>query len=222
MARLPWFAILIAAPAVAQAPQPDLMATMQGIAQGLGVRCEYCHSAPRGSGQPEPKKEVARAMMAMTRELNAKIEAATGKPAGEATRVTCQTCHRGVAIPRQLPEIITQTIREKGVVAAIEQYRELRQQYFGRQAYDFGEDVLLTLGQQMSAGRPDDAIALLKVNFEFYPRSARSLAAIAYAYTRKYDDPTAITFLEKALELEPGNGMIQGQLAQLKSYQRRK
>src|SRR5215472_4709136 len=114
-------------------PTPDLMATMQSISQALGVTCEYCHTAPRGSGLTEPKKEIARAMMAMTRDLNTKIQAATGKSGSGAVAVECVTCHRGVAIPRQLNEITWTTIREKGVAAAVAQYRELRKQYYGRQ-----------------------------------------------------------------------------------------
>jgi hypothetical protein len=110
-------------------PAPDLMATMQTISQALGVSCEYCHTAPRGSGLPEPKKEIARSMMAMTRDINMKIQAATGRTGNEAVAVQCVTCHRGVAIPRQLQDIVTTTIREKGVAAAVTQYRELRKQY---------------------------------------------------------------------------------------------
>ena len=56
--------------------------------------------------------------------------------------------------------------------------------------------------------KPDDAIRLLKTNLEFYPRSARSYAAIAFAYTRKLDDATAITYLEKSLEIEPNNALL--------------
>jgi tetratricopeptide (TPR) repeat protein len=203
-------------------PAPDLMATMQTISQALGVTCEYCHTAPRGSGLPEPKKEIARSMMAMTRDINMKIQAATGRIAKEGVAVQCVTCHRGVAIPRQLADIVAATIREKGVAAAVTQYRELRKQYYGGQSYDFGEGTLLTIAQQLSAGKPDDAIALLELNVEFYPQSARSYAALGYAYTRKFDDATAMKYLEKALEIDPENGVIRGQLEQLKSYQRRK
>jgi len=192
--------------AVAQPPGPDLMANMQAIAQALGVSCEYCHSAPRGSGEPEPKKDIARAMIAMTRDVNTRIQTATGKAAAAATQVECVTCHRGVAIPAQLSDILMRTVREKGAPAAVEQYRELRKQYYGRQSYDFGENTLLDLGQRITAGRPDDAIALLKTNVEFYPRSVRSYAALAYAYTRKLDDATAISILEKALEAGKRSG----------------
>ncbi|HEV3334379.1 MAG TPA: photosynthetic reaction center cytochrome c subunit family protein [Bryobacteraceae bacterium] len=222
--RMPRIFCLAAAVSIAdaQAPPADLMATMQTIAKALGVSCNYCHTAERGSGQPEPKKEIARAMMAMTRDINAKITAATGQPEPGAARVECVTCHRGVAIPQQLTDVITRTLREKGVAAAAAQYRDLHQQYYGRATYDFSDDTLLSIAQRLSASRPDDAIALLQVNLEFNPQSARTYAAIAYAYTRKLDDATAMTNLEKALEIEPENGVIRGQLEQLKSYHRRK
>jgi tetratricopeptide (TPR) repeat protein len=195
---------------------------MQEIGQALGVRCDYCHSAPRGSGQPEPKKEIALAMMAMTRDLNAKIQEATGKPANETTRVECVTCHRGVAIPQPLSAIILKTVGEKGGAAAVEQYRDLRKQYYARATYDFSEDALLDMVQRVVQGKPDDAMALLRMNLEFNPQSARTYALLGFAYTRKVDDTSAIANLEKSLELDPTNAMVRGQLEQLKEYQRRR
>jgi cytochrome c-type biogenesis protein CcmH/NrfG len=195
---------------------------MQEIGQALGVRCDYCHSAPRGSGQPEPKKEIALAMMAMTRDLNAKIQEATGKPANETTRVECVTCHRGVAIPQPLSAIILKTVGEKGGAAAVEQYRDLRKQYYARATYDFSEDALLDMVQRVVQGKPDDAMVLLRMNLEFNPQSARTYALLGFAYTRKVDDTSAIANLEKSLELDPTNAMVRGQLEQLKEYQRRR
>jgi tetratricopeptide (TPR) repeat protein len=166
--------------------------------------------------------EIGRGMIAMTRDINEKIAAATGKPATEVTRVSCITCHRGVAIPGQLSDIIAKTAFEKGPDEAVAQYRELRAQYYGRQSYDFGEETLLTSAQQVVRVRPASSIPLLRVNLEFYPKSVRSYQQIAFAYTRGLDDEAAITTLEKALEIEPDNGAIRGQLEQLKSYRRRK
>jgi tetratricopeptide (TPR) repeat protein len=201
---------------------PAQTMNMQEIGQALGVRCDYCHSAPRGSGQPEPKKEIALAMMAMTRDLNAKVQQATGKPANETTRVECATCHRGVPIPQPLSAIILGTVREKGGAAAVEQYRDLRKQYYARATYDFSEDALLDMVQRVVQGKPDDAIALLRMNLEFNPQSARTYALLGFAYTRKVDDTSAIANLEKSLELDPTNAMVRGQLEQLKEYQRRR
>jgi len=207
---------------VAQPPAGDPFANMQEISSALGVSCNYCHTAERGSGAPELKKEIARTMIAMTRDLNAKIAASVGEPAGSLTRVQCITCHRGVAIPRQLGDILSQTLHEQGTAATIAQYRDLRQRYFGRQAYDFGEDTLLNLAQRIVENKPDDALALIQLNLEFNPRSARSYFALAHAYTRKIDDASAIASLEKALEIDPDDNVARGQLEQLKSYRRRK
>ena len=45
------------------------------------------------------EKTVARAMMLMTNEINAKLAASIKKPADQIARVECATCHRGAAIP---------------------------------------------------------------------------------------------------------------------------
>jgi tetratricopeptide (TPR) repeat protein len=160
--------------------------------------------------------------MAMTDEINAKVASATAHAAGEGTKVDCVTCHRGVAIPGQLADILEKTIVDQDVDAAIAQYRDLRKRYFGRQAYDFGEDTLLGVAQKAGQLDPEDAIDLLKVNLEFNPISVRSYSAMAAAYQRIYDDEAAIAALEKALQIEPNNGVVQGQMLQLKNYRRRR
>ena len=199
---------------------------MQAIDQALGVRCDYCHSAPRGSspsgGQSEPKKAIALAMMAMTRDLNAKIQEATGKPSSEIARVECATCHRGVAIPQPISTIILRTVAEKGGAAAADQYRDLRKQYYSRAAYDFSEDALLEMIQRVVQGRPDDAMALLRMNLEFNPQSAKTYALLGFAYTRKLDDDSAMANLKKSLELDPTDAMVRGRLEQLEEYHRRR
>jgi len=211
---------------------PAQTMNMQEIDQALGVKCDYCHSAPRGGGSAEskaaepkpaePKKDIALAMMAMTRDLNAKIQEATGKPPGETARVECVTCHHGVAIPQPLSAIILRTAAQKGGAAAADQYRDLRSRYFGRAAYDFTEDALLAMVQRVVQGAPDSAIALLRMNLEFNPQSAKTYAMLAFAYTRKLDDDSAIVNLKKSLELDPTNAVARGQLEQLEEYRRRR
>lgn len=210
----------------AQAPQREPLPNMQTIAEGLGVTCEYCH-VQRGAAPAEPttgpsKISIAKQMIAMTKELNARVETATSKAAGTTTKVDCITCHRGVPIPRQLGDIMWETASKQGAPAAVAQYRDLRARFYGKAAYDFSEQTLLTLSQRLANIRPDDAIAMAKLNIEFYPNSSASYQAVAFAYTRKVDDASAITALEKAVELDPGNNVARGQLEQLKSYQRRR
>ena len=216
--RLAWALLFGASAVLAEAQTMN----MEEISRALGVHCDYCHSAPRGSGQAEPKKDIALAMMALTRDLNAKVQEATGKPANETARVECITCHRGVAIPQPLSAIILRTVAEKGGAAAVEQYRDLRKQFYSRATYDFSEEALLEMVQRVVQGRPDDAIALLRMNLEFNPQSAKTYALIGFAYTRKVDDASAITNLQKSLELDPTNAMVRGQLEQLQEYRRRR
>jgi tetratricopeptide (TPR) repeat protein len=213
-----WAILVLATAALAQGQTMN----MEEISQALGVRCGYCHSAPRGSGEAEPKKEIARAMMAMTRDLNDEVQKATGKPPEQNAKVECVTCHRGVAIPQPLSAIILKTIAEQGGAAAAQQYRDLRKQFFSRDTYDFSEDALLRTVQRVVQGKPDDALTLLRLNLEFNPQSAKTYALIGFAYTRKMDDPSAITNLQKSLELDPTNGMVRGQLEQLQEYRRRR
>jgi tetratricopeptide (TPR) repeat protein len=136
--------------------------------------------------------------------------------------VECVTCHRGVAIPKQLSEIILRTVIERGGSAAADQYRELRRRYYGRQSYDFSEDELFRAVQRLLDSRPTEAIPLLQMNLEFHPQSSQSYVGLAQAHIRKREPDMAIAALEKALELDPANGFARGRLAQLQDDQRRR
>ena len=222
-------------------PQAQVVQAMQEFTAGLGVQCTYCHmqaaAAPggrgdggggrggRGGGAPaldfasdeKPQKKVARQMMLMVRDLNPKVVAATSKPESATTRVGCITCHRGVAIPRQLLDVLDQTTTEKGTPAAIAQYKDLRKQYFGAQAYDFGEATLVTYAQRATnANKPDEAMQWLQLNLEYYPLSSRTYAGLSQAQQKKNDKDAAIKSLERAVELDPQNAQIKRQLDQLK------
>ncbi len=195
-------------------PLPD----MQAVAAALGVTCDYCH-APRGTeprvtANGKPRLEVGREMIAMTASLNASVQSATGKTAREAAAVTCATCHRGVAIPRPLADILIVTGVREGADAAVKQYRELRAQYFGRGSYDFGEETLLSVARRLANARPEVAIPLADLNMEFFPKSVNSLVQKAIAQGGR-DDEGAVATLKKALEIEPENGEIKGRLYQI-------
>jgi hypothetical protein len=208
-----------AAPAFAQAPPPRLpLPDMQAVAAALGVSCDYCH-APRGTeprltANGKPRLEVWREMIAMTASLNTSVQSATGKTAREAAAVTCATCHRGVAIPRPLADILIVTGVREGADAAVKQYRELRAQYFGRGSYDFGEETLLSVARRLANARPEVAIPLADLNMEFFPKSVNSLVQKAIAQGGR-DDEGAVVTLKKALEIDPENGEIKGRLYQI-------
>jgi hypothetical protein len=191
---------------------------MQAVAAALGVSCDYCH-APRGTeprvtANGKPRLEVGREMIAMTASLNTNVQTATGKTAREAAAVTCATCHRGVAIPRPLADILIVTGVREGADAAVKQYRELRAQYFGRGSYDFGEETLLSVARRLANARPEVAIPLADLNMEFFPKSVNSLVQKAIAQGGR-DDEGAVVTLKKALEIDPENGEIKGRLYQI-------
>jgi tetratricopeptide (TPR) repeat protein len=162
-------------------------------------------------------------MLTLTNDLNARIATLSTlpglrKPAVDLVRVECATCHRGVPNPQLLPELLSQTMTGKGEAAAVALYRDLRQQYFGTEAYDFRESVLLDLGRQsLATQKPDDALAWLQLNTEFYPNSAESYVVLAQVHARKRDQAAAIKDLQKAIKLDPDNGAAKRQLAKLQS-----
>lgn len=70
----------------------QIKATMKEIAKSLDVQCDYCHDMDDMAKDTE-HKEVARAMMLMTNDLNKKHF--KGKQ-----RIKCVTCHNGQKEPK--------------------------------------------------------------------------------------------------------------------------
>jgi hypothetical protein len=91
---------------------------MQLVAESLGVQCEYCHGPGQVTAAGKPRIEVAREMIAMTSELNARVQVASGKPPAEAVRVDCSTCHHGVPVPRPLRDLVLDAAVRQGPDAA--------------------------------------------------------------------------------------------------------
>lgn len=198
-------------------PRQQVIATMQAFATGLGVECEHCHVQGDFSADTKPTKNAARAMMKLVDDINTKVPAAVSKSADAATKVQCVTCHRGLAIPKQITDIFTQTMTDKGLPAAIDQYKDLRKQYYGSASYDFGDVPVAAIATRLAqAGKPDDAITLLQMNLEFNPKSARTYGVMANAYGAKKDTANQIKMLEKVLEIDPNNAQAKRQLDQLK------
>lgn len=87
----------------------QVVQVMQQFNQSLGVQCAHCHVfvAPNDPGNDfaadtKPERNIARAMMRMTREVNPMIQKAVvakKAAADQVTQVNCMMCHRGAAIP---------------------------------------------------------------------------------------------------------------------------
>lgn len=86
----------------------EVLATMKGFAQALGVRCQHCHVGQEGQpldqfdfvADSPSAKLVARRMMRLVQTINTELGAGGAEPAA---RVTCYTCHRGAARPVHSP-----------------------------------------------------------------------------------------------------------------------
>jgi len=204
-------------------PRPQVLQQMQAIAASLGVQCNYCHVMEGRGGRTDmaaddkATKKAARGMMLLAREINSKLPESIGKAPEATTRVGCATCHRGVPIPKQITDVVTDAASAGGAAAGLAKYRELREKFYGGQSYDFSENGLLATAQRaIAANKPDDALAYLKANVDYYPKSARSYLAMSQAHLAKQDKAGAIKDLEKALDLDPNNTQAKTQLETIK------
>jgi len=69
---------------------------MRKFATALGGNCQTCHVQGDNASDENPHKVIARNMITMTKEINAKF------PDGK-EHVTCYTCHRGSHEPAMAP-----------------------------------------------------------------------------------------------------------------------
>src|SRR5260370_2412808 len=74
----------------------EVRPVMGAMTGALGQRCNFCHAQGDFASDDIPKKLVARQMMVMVNEINAKFP--DGKP-----HVTSYTCHRGKTTPEMVP-----------------------------------------------------------------------------------------------------------------------
>jgi hypothetical protein len=201
----------------------QVLTTMAAFTAALGVNCSYCHVQEGRGGRNDmasdekQTKKAARGMMLLAREINAKLPEAVGKGADATTRVGCATCHRGVPIPKQMTDIMTEAAANGGAAAGIAKFKEFREKFYPGQSYDFGETTMLMMAQRANtAGKTDDALAYLQANLEYHPKSVRTYAAIAQMKTAKGDKAGAIAAMEKILELDPNNAQVKAQLEALR------
>jgi hypothetical protein len=97
-----------AKPAGGQRPAPknlkilkpeEVMPAMRSYTAALGQQCSFCHIQGNMASDDNKHKDVAREMILMTRDLNARLGGADAKVV-----VTCYTCHRGAAHPATAPD----------------------------------------------------------------------------------------------------------------------
>ena len=241
MKRIVWIALLFIAPGVAaqtgkfppdslinthviphNTPVPQVVAMMRDFAGNLGVRCQFCHVGEGNAlaqfdfaSDQKRTKVVARQMMLMVQEVNRRIDTLPGRP-DPMMKVTCATCHRGTSRPIPLDQLVGNDAVGAGADSAIRAYRALRTRYYGRDAYDFGEQSLIGASRRAAqAGKQEAALALLAVNEEFFPNSSASAVARANVFLVRNDTASAVAALRAALARDSTSTDARGRLRQL-------
>ena len=204
-------------------PVTDVVGMMRNFAGSLGVRCQYCHVGEEGmplarfdfAKDEKGSKLVARQMMRMVEEINRRVDTL---PHGtdhehQAVQVTCATCHRGVSRPVPLFQLVLDAATKANADSAIRLYRALRQRYYGRDAYDFGEASLNIAAFRIGrANKVDDALAVLRLNEELFPNSSGLSVFRGNINLMKGDTTAAATAFREALRRDSTNLEARGRL----------
>lgn len=201
-------------------PVTEVVGAMRNIAFGLGVRCQFCHVGEEGmplerfdfAKDEKRTKLIARQMMRMVQEINRRLDTIPGRTSA-GLQVSCVTCHRGLSRPLPLATLITDAALAAGADSAIRAYRGLRERYYGRDAYDFGETSLNTAAFRLGrAGKYDDAFALLRLNEEMFPSSSGMYVFRGNISLMKGDTAAAVAAFREAVRRDPSNGEARGRL----------
>jgi tetratricopeptide (TPR) repeat protein len=197
----------------------ELIGIMKDWAGGLGVRCNHCHVGPDNlqgmdfATDEKEHKRAARSMLEMSRAINRQYigswEEESEKGEKKHQVASCYTCHRGQPKPpRKLTWILGETAMSEGVDVAMEQYKELKNDYYGAGVYDFREGIFEELAQMaFNAGKLDVAMQILQSSLEIYPDSADLHATLGMALLQSGDATGAAGSFEKALGLDPENAI---------------
>jgi hypothetical protein len=201
-------------------PVPQVLAMMRNFAGDLGVRCLFCHVGEEGqpldrvdfASDKKRTKLVARQMMLMLQEINRRLDTIP-RQTTSAVPATCATCHRGVSRPVPLYAVMQDAATAGGADSAVHAYRALRERYYGRDAYDFGEPSLNTAALRLArAGKFDDAFALLKLNEELFPRSSGIYVFRGNIDLLRADTSAAAAAFREAVRRDSTNQEARGRL----------
>ena len=195
-------------------PVIQVIGTMRNFAGNLGVRCQFCHVGEEGkpletfdfASDEKRNKLVARQMMLMLREVNARLDTIPqrGTPPVVAT---CATCHRGVSRPVPLFQIVADAALAANADSALRAYQQLRQRYYGRDAYDFSESALNIAAFRTGRGnKVDDALRILAYNETLYPNSSGMAVFRGNILLMKSDTNAAAEAFREAIRRDTTNG----------------
>ena len=197
----------------------ELHTVMSDFSSALGVRCDHCHVLDANkrdfASDDKETKRAARGMMMLTKSINDSLGTKIGRK--EVEKVACITCHRGQNEPRTLRGVLSETVQKDGTAGAVKKYRELRDQYYGRGGYDFGENSLIEVAQDLAGNKLEAAaiLPLLQLNLEYFPQSAGTHFQIGKLLLQAGNKTEAMSHFEEAKKLQPDNRWMQHQIEEL-------
>ena len=236
---IPLFVLTIAAAAPIPAQIPDeftnlqvlpediskreLVATMRGFAGALGVRCNHCHVGPENlqgmdfATDERQAKQTARQMIRMVAAINQEYLSGIKTSAARPVRVECKTCHRGIVIPEPIEDLLAATVESEGFENGLAKYRELREEHYGRSAYDFGPQPLNSLAEDLfRQGMQEEAIRLTQMNNDLHPDYPWSRTLLGRFHRNRGEKEEALAAFEAALALAPEDEWVQQQIEALR------
>jgi tetratricopeptide (TPR) repeat protein len=93
-----------------------------------------------------------------------------------------------------------------GTDSAIKTYHALRDRYYGRDAYDFGEPSLNEAAFRLArAGKFDEALALLKLNEEQFPKTSSTYVFRGNVLLLRADTNAAADAFREAIRRDTTN-----------------
>jgi hypothetical protein len=190
----------------------ELVDAMREISSSLGVRCGYCHAEKEGGPGHEmdwasdalKAKTTARVMMQMTHTINATEIPKITTIHTDRLEVRCRTCHHGLPRPMLIEDVLTGAYQAAGFDSLKTKYEALRKQYYGTDAYNFGERMLPALGEKLAGkDKPQVMVGLAEYNLQWFPDSGIAHLILGQAKGSAGDKEGAVVEVKKAVELDP-------------------
>ncbi len=207
----------------------EIVTVMRGFAGALGVRCIHCHVGDDPNdlasvdfpSDERIEKQKAREMIRMVRRINEELLAEVPERSDPPVVVECRTCHHSLTKPADIRNVLVETFEADGPDAAIAQYQELREEYYGSDSYDFRHFMLANVAERVAGQNLEGAIQLLEFNGELFPESGQTFFTMAQIHRRNGDLEGAIGALERAAEADPENEFYRRAIQQLRAARNR-
>jgi len=122
-----------------------------------------------------------------------------------------------IAAPRlSFVDPLYEALVNGGVDAAVAEFHRIRNEEPDRYSVNYAALILLADFLRTQHQQYDDAIRLLELNANEFPRAWRAWREIGRAYAGRGERELATAALEKALDLKPGDAQIQRMLDELR------